>query len=86
MKTTVTYTGPLASGYVQCPNTLKSYPFKNGAAFDLPEDLAANIKAQSPNDWSVSPVIQKMVDAKNAAPVQPVTETASTDENTEEKV
>lgn len=71
MNATVTYVGPLADGFVQCPVTCRNYAFKNGKAFTLPENLAVNIVLQSPADWSVSPVVQKLAeDQKKLADAQ----------------
>jgi hypothetical protein len=67
MNATVTYVGPLSEGSVQCPATCRNFPFKKGAPFDLPEYLAVNIAAQSPNDWTVPAVVKKLADDKISA-------------------
>lgn len=90
MNATVTYIGGLSEGSVQCPVTCKSYLFTKGAPFDLPENLAVNIAAQSPNDWSVSPVVKKLAEVKSSITVivAPISETESvnSDETPDEKV
>jgi hypothetical protein len=88
MKSTVTYVGPLAEGLVQCPATCRNYAFKKGEPFDLPENLAVNIAAQSPNDWSVSAVVKKLADEKSSIVViaPAISESDDSDETTDEKV
>jgi hypothetical protein len=64
--------------------------FRRGESFDLPENLAVNVASQSPNDWSVSPAVKKLAEAKSSITViaapSSETESANTDENTDEKV
>jgi hypothetical protein len=63
----VTYVGPLASGYVQCPQSGRHYPFVRGVAFQLPEPLAIAASFQSPEEWETPDSIRKQVEEKNAA-------------------
>lgn len=72
MNATVTYIGPLAEGSVQCTISGRLFPFKNGKAFEIPEDLAVNLATQSPTYWTVPSVVKKLSEAKSAAPVAAV--------------
>lgn len=68
----ITYVGPLLSGYVQCPNTGKQFPaasqekpagFVRGEPFDVPEVIAIALARQSPDDWQIPPSVQEKVTA-----------------------
>lgn len=75
---TVVYKGSLPEGTVQCPNTGVTYPrpvrelgkivkpgsFKRGEAFKLPEELAANVAYQAPEDWEIPASVQALIDAR----------------------
>jgi hypothetical protein len=56
MNVSITYSGPLVEGVVQCPRTLKAFPFKRGVAISVPELIASALTAQAPEHWSAQKV------------------------------